>query len=173
MASEKTLALRAASVDERGPDGPRRLTQGPTFTEGIGHGKLLSSNRHGRLTADATGLSRAQRRELARLRKLRKFEQYDPPPPDWAVPKPDTIMPQAQVDGIVADVKRLFDHNQVDLNGYDYPPDCADRAAFMFGDWKARCVGHNLTRRQLDAAVGLITARLKPPPETLAPSGEP
>ena len=89
MASPKTLERREDDTELN----PRvqMLTAGPTSTEALAKGKVLSTNRKHRLGIERTSLTRAQRLEIKRIRDKRRLTGKDPVrPPSWAEYKKPT-----------------------------------------------------------------------------------
>lgn len=96
MASEKTLALRAAAPVQR----TRILKAGPTVAE-LATAGAVSANRRNRMCIEAQ-LSRAQRDELRQKRHIRKWQGFDPPQPEWA----------KKAEGKYVDINGLMQHMQ-------------------------------------------------------------
>jgi len=142
---EKNLATKTERAALRG----RLVKQGDTFAELQGSEGIVSANRANRLKADAM-LSRAQRKELARLREQRRWWRREPANPKWAKPKPEPIATDAQIKVIADDVAGLFARGMVEGAG-------------DFEDWRTRHLVRDvpITRKQLDAALGEIMNRLK------------
>lgn len=84
MASEKTLALRAVQPKQYRAGDERGRASSPVFREALAQGQgLRSANRAARLAADKQALTRAQRKDLERARRLYKRTGTLGPKPTW------------------------------------------------------------------------------------------